>query len=78
MVYFIMAQEFWRWRATFGRTVHDPLVRACWNNPGFAGQCPRCGGWIHFTIRGKHAVDESEAGALPQCPANWADEAIIL
>lgn len=62
----------------FGRTVHDPLVRAWWGDTGFAGQCPGCGGWIHFTIRGKRAVDEAEAKTLPQLPANWADEAVIL
>ncbi len=62
----------------FGRAVHDPLVRAWWNDVGFAGRCPGCGGWIHFTIRGKRAIDEKEAATLPQLPMNWADEAIIL
>jgi hypothetical protein len=62
----------------FGRSVHDPLVRAWWDDSGFAGRCPGCGGWIHFTIRGKRAIDESEAESLPQLPANWADEAVIL
>ncbi|HEX5470301.1 MAG TPA: hypothetical protein VFW73_00350 [Lacipirellulaceae bacterium] len=62
----------------FGRSVHDPLVRAWWNDIGFAGRCPSCGGWIHFTIRGKRAIDENEARSLPQLPANWADEAVIL
>ena len=36
-----------------GQGVHDPLVRAWWSDTGFAGRCPACGGWIHFTIRGK-------------------------
>jgi hypothetical protein len=62
----------------FGRGVHDPLVRAWWDDVGFAGQCPACRGWIHFTIRGKRALEESEAKSLPQLPANWADEAVIL
>jgi len=62
----------------FGRSVHDPLVRAWWSDVGFAGRCPSCGGWIHFTIRGKRAVDDAESKSLPQLPANWADEAVIL
>ena len=62
----------------FGRTVHDPLVRAWWDDVGFAGRCPSCGGWIHFTIRDHQAVDETVARGLPQLPANWADEAVIL
>src|SRR5437764_7870 len=32
-----------------GRAIPDPLVRAWWEDTGFAGRCPRCGGWIHFT-----------------------------
>ena len=63
---------------TFGRPVHDLLVRAWWADTGFVGRCPSCGGWIHFTIRGKRAVDESEANALPQLPDNWAEAALIL
>ena len=62
----------------FGRLVHDTLVRAWWDDVGFVGQCPACRGWIHFTIRGKRAVEEGEAKLLPQLPANWADEAVIL
>jgi hypothetical protein len=62
----------------FGRPVHDPLVRAWWDDTGFTGQCPSCHGWIHFTIRGKRAIDENEAASLPRLPGNWADEAIIL
>ena len=62
----------------FGRAVHDPLVRAWWDDSGFVGRCPGCQGWIHFTIRGKRALDESEARPLPQLPKNWSDEAIIL
>src|SRR4051794_36890399 len=40
----------------FGRSIHDPLVRAWWADTGFAGRCPTCHGWIHFTIRGKEAI----------------------
>jgi hypothetical protein len=61
-----------------GRNVHDPLVRAWWDDIGFAGRCPKCRGWIHFTIRGQNAIRESEASRLPQLPDNWADEATIL
>ncbi|MGD9723925.1 MAG: hypothetical protein AB7O59_20545 [Pirellulales bacterium] len=62
----------------FGRGVHDPLVRAWWDDTGFAGRCPTCGRWIHFTIQAKHAIDDAQAAALPQLPANWAEEALIL
>jgi hypothetical protein len=62
----------------FGRSIHDPLVRAWWDDVGFAGRCHACGGWIHFTIRGKRAIDEATAKTLPQLPANWADEGVIL
>ena len=62
----------------YGRSVHDPLVRAWWDDTGFAGQCPNCGGWIHFTIRGKRAISEDEAKQLPQLPADWYDRATVL
>ena len=62
----------------FGRAIYDPLIRAWWDDAGFAGRCPGCGGWIHFTIRGKRAIDESKAQTLLQLPNNWADEAVIL
>jgi hypothetical protein len=62
----------------FGRTIHDPLVRAWWDDVGFAGKCPSCGGWVHFTIRNKRALNEDQAKVLPQLPVNWADEAVIL
>jgi hypothetical protein len=62
----------------FGRVVHDPLVQAWWADEGFVGRCPSCGGWIHFTILGKRAVDDSEVKSLPHLPDNWADEAVIL
>lgn len=62
----------------FGRAVHDPLVRAWWADTGFAGHCPACHGWIHFTIRGKRAVTADEAAKLPQLPDGWFDEAVVL
>ena len=62
----------------FGRSIHDPLVRAWWNDVGFVGRCPSCGGWVHFTIRGKQAIDDVQAQTLPQLPTNWADEAVVL
>lgn len=61
-----------------GRAVHDPLVRAWWSDAGFAGHCPGCGGWIHFTIGGKRAITAVEASQLPQLPENWAAVATIL
>jgi hypothetical protein len=62
----------------FGRSVHDLLVTAWWDDVGFAGRCPGCKKWIHFTIRGKRAIDDTAAKSLPQLPDNWADEAVIL
>jgi hypothetical protein len=61
-----------------GRAIHDPLVRAWWNDTGFVGRCPHCRGWIHFTIRGKRAVTEHQAAQYPQLPDNWHEKAIIL
>ncbi len=61
-----------------GRSVHDPLVRAWWNDMGFAGRCPRCDGWIHFTIRAKRAITAEEAAGIPQLPNDWSLNATIL
>jgi hypothetical protein len=61
-----------------GRAVHDPLVTAWWNDTGFAGRCPHCRGWIHFTIRGKRAINDADAAQLPQLPDDWHREAVIL
>ena len=61
-----------------GRAFDDPLVRAWWNDTGFAGQCPQCGGWIHFTIRAKTAITAEEAAKYPQLPENWHTRATIL
>ncbi len=61
-----------------GRAVYELLVRAWWDDVGFAGRCPGCGGWIHFTIREKRAITADEAARLPQLPENWAEFATIL
>jgi hypothetical protein len=61
-----------------GRNIHDPLVRAWWNDTGFAGRCPRCGGWIHFNVRGKTAISPEQASAYPQLPDDWHVKATIL
>ena len=62
----------------FGNPVHDPLVRAWWDDTGFAGRCPSCGNWIRFTIREKKAVSAEEASQLPTLPDSWFREAIVL
>ena len=61
-----------------GRAVHDPLVRAWWDDRGFVGRCPHCRGWIHFTIRAKRAITEEEAARYPRLPENWHEKATIL
>lgn len=61
-----------------GRAVHDSLVRAWWDDTGIVRRCPRCGGWIHFTIRGKRAITPDESTGYPQLPADWFDRATIL
>ncbi len=63
---------------TYGPAVHDPLVRAWWNDTGFAGRCPQCGGWIHFTIRGKRPISAQEAATLSRLPDDWHAVAFIL
>ncbi len=61
-----------------GRAVHDPLVRAWWNDTGFVGRCPHCGGWIHFAIKAKSAITAEEAAKYPQLPDTWFATATIL
>ena len=61
-----------------GRAAHDPLVRAWWNDTGFAGRCPHCGGWVHFTIRDKRAITAEDAAGLPHLPDNWYEVATVL
>jgi hypothetical protein len=51
--------------------VYNPLVRSWWQGMGFAGRCPACGGWVHFTTLRKSAIDDAEAGRLPRLPDDW-------
>jgi hypothetical protein len=62
----------------YGRTLHDSLVRAWWDDAGFAGRCPACGGWIHFTIRAKRAISADEATRFLKLPDDWHSVATIL
>ena len=57
--------------------IYKPLVRAWWDGTGFAGGCPTCGGWIHFTTLVMAPSDGVSSQALPQLPANWAERAQI-
>ena len=50
---------------------NKPLVRAWWDGTGFVGRCPGCRRWVRFTTMKMEAVDDSEAGGLPQLPSNW-------
>ena len=52
----------------YGPAIHDPLVRDWWSDLGFAGKCPTCSRWIHFTIQGKLAITSEEAASLPKLP----------
>ena len=61
-----------------GRSELGPLVRAWWDDTGFAGRCPGCGRWVHFTIQGKHALSDAEAARLPRLPDDWHAGATIL
>ena len=51
--------------------VYKPLVRAWWEGKGFAGRCPNCNQWIHFTTLRIQAVATDGAPSLPQLPENW-------
>lgn len=51
--------------------IYKPLVRAWWEGTGFAGNCPNCGGWIHFTTLHMAAITEDQAQHLPRLPDNW-------
>ncbi len=62
----------------YGPAVRDPLVRAWWSNIGFAGQCPTCGGWVHFTVQNKRALTADEASVRPKLPHDWHRNATIL
>jgi hypothetical protein len=58
--------------------IEDPLMRAWWDDDGFAGRCPQCQGWIHFTILAKRAISAEEASRLPRLPDDWHEKATIL
>ena len=64
--------------ADHGLAVHDPLAPAWRNDTGFAGRCPHCGGWIHFTIRSQRAITADEVAQYPHLPDNWHAHATIL
>lgn len=51
--------------------IYKPLVRAWWEGTGFAGRCPACQSWIHFTTLRMEALTDDEASQLPQLPDNW-------
>jgi hypothetical protein len=51
--------------------IYKPLVRAWWDGTGFAGRCPACGGWIHFTTLRLEAISDAQASQLPRLPDNW-------
>jgi hypothetical protein len=57
--------------------IYKPLVRSWWQGTGFAGRCPRCGGWIRFTTLRKDAIDDLEAAGLPRLPDGWHSVAQI-
>jgi hypothetical protein len=52
--------------------VSSRLTLAWWDGTGFAGRCPTCKGWVHFTTLGMEAIDDAKAAKLPQLPDNWA------
>ena len=49
--------------------IYKPLVRAWWEGKGFAGRCPTCQGWIHFTTLGMNRLDEKQS--IARLPDNW-------
>jgi hypothetical protein len=51
--------------------VYKPLVTAWWTGTSFAGRCPTCHGWIHFTTLRVQAIDDHQAATLPQLPPDW-------
>ena len=51
--------------------IYKPLVRAWWDGTGFAGRCPVCNGWIHFTSLRMESLTDEQARQLPQLPDDW-------
>jgi hypothetical protein len=50
---------------------HKPLVRAWWDGTGFAGRCPQCGGWVHFTTLRMEPLTDDQSKRLPHLPESW-------
>jgi len=57
--------------------IYRPLVRAWWDGTGFAGRCPACHGWIHFTSLKMTAITQEQSSHLPQLPDNWHEVAMF-
>ncbi len=55
----------------------EPLVRAWWDGTGFAGRCPACNGWIHFTSLKMDPISEDQASQLPRLPDDWHQVAMF-
>lgn len=51
--------------------IYKPLVTAWWDDTGFAGRCPSCGGWIHFTTLRMEGIDDAQSARLPRLPDQW-------
>jgi hypothetical protein len=51
--------------------VYNPLVKAWWDGTGFAGRCPRCAGWIHFTTLRMEPLSDDQSQLYPHLPDNW-------
>ena len=58
--------------------IYKPLVRSWWSGTGFAGRCPACGRWLRFTTLKMEAIDDGQAGGLPQLPPDWQTVAQIV
>jgi hypothetical protein len=57
--------------------IYEPLVRAWWLGTGFAGRCPNCNGWIHFSSLKMGPITDEEASRLPRLPENWHSVAMF-
>lgn len=51
--------------------VYKPLVRAWWEGTGFAGRCPVCQGWVHFTTLRMNMLNDEAAAKIPRLPDQW-------
>ncbi|MGE3818885.1 MAG: hypothetical protein AB7I30_05575 [Isosphaeraceae bacterium] len=57
--------------------VYKPLATAWWSGLGFAGRCPSCQGWVHFSTLGTEAIDDPGKAGLPRLPDRWREVARI-